>query len=239
MEVRGVWSLKTRYIQPDRIVKDWSILCYAAKWLFEPEIIGESVTPEEAINRTEKSIIWGLWSLMDEADIVVTQNGIDYDTRAINAKFLKHGMPPPSHYLNVDTKVEAKKYFRLPSYKLDYLGRELLGLEGKEDMHIEDWDLCSVGDRAALDKMLHYCKNDVAPLLEDLYLRLLPWIRTHPNVNIFTDPSSPEVCSKCGGKIEIKNETWKTPQGLWKAYRCTKCKGIGRTTIRIKSTGIK
>lgn len=239
MEVNGIWDLKTRYIQPDRILKDWSIICYSARWLFGPEVMGESVKPEEAIARTEKSIIQGLWELVDDADVIVTHNGIDYDMRAVNSKFVKHGLPPPSHYLNVDTKVEARKHFRLPSYKLDYLAKLLLGLDGKHDMHIEDWDLCSIGDQAALDKMLWYCKNDVAPLLEDLYLKMRPWMTTHPNINIFTSEDASDCCSKCGGEIEIKEDTWKTPSGLWKAYRCKNCGGIGRTNNKIKKTGIK
>jgi len=37
MEVRGIWNLKTEYIRPSLVVKDWSILCWAAKWLFEPD----------------------------------------------------------------------------------------------------------------------------------------------------------------------------------------------------------
>src|SRR5690242_9742355 len=39
---------KVDYLSPDKKIKDWSISCYAAKWLFEPEIMGEVVSAEEA-----------------------------------------------------------------------------------------------------------------------------------------------------------------------------------------------
>lgn len=229
MEVNGVWALKVGggYIQPDRIVKDWSILCYAAKWLFEPNVMGKSVTPEEAISRTEKSIIQDIWNLLDEASIVVTQNGINFDVRAINTKFIKHGLPPTSKFLNVDTKVVASTVFRFPSNKLDYLAKELLGLEGKHDMEIEDWDNCAKGVPEAFDKMLSYCKNDIAPLLEDLYLKFRPWVPNHPNVNLFTDADSLDRCPRCLGEIK-KDKPYPTPTGMWTGYRCKECGGIGR-----------
>lgn len=227
MEVTGIWKLATDYIQPDRIKRDWSILCYAAKWLFEPEIMGEVVTPQEAINRDEKSIIEGLWKLLDQAAIVVTQNGINFDLRSINAKFLKHGLPPPSKYMNVDTKVVVKNVFRFPSNKLDYLGKELLGLDGKMEMTIEDWDRCAEGDVEALHKMITYCKMDVAPLLEDLYILLRPWVPNHPNLNLFSVDDA-EVCPRCGGKLDIDGSVYPTPTGLWKGFRCKECGGIGR-----------
>lgn len=245
MVVSGIWALKQNgYIQPDRIVKDWSILCYAAKWLFEPNVMGKSVTPEEAINRTEKSIIKDIWDLLDEAQIVVTQNGINFDIRALNTKFIKHGLPPPSKFQNVDTKVVAASIFRFPSNKLDYLAKELLGLEGKIEMRIEDWDKCLDeslnGNQAALDKMLFYCKNDIAPLLEDLYLKFRPWVPGHPNLNLFTGENI-ERCPRCLGDIE-EGKPYPTPTGTWKGFRCKNCGGIGRMSgkeNKIKSVAIR
>lgn len=242
MEVRGVWSLKTEYIQPDRIVKDWSILCYAAKWLFEPEIVGEVVTPKEAVNRQEGSIIGGIWKLIDQADIIVTQNGIQFDIKKLNTKFIENGLPPPSHYLNVDTLRVAREKFSFTSNRLDELGKKLLGLDGKITMTISDWDACAEGDKEALAKMLKYCKVDVAPLLEDLYLKFLPWMTSHPNMNIFTNHDS-DVCPKCESTdLSWNGTTYRTPQGLWDAFRCNACGAIGRGTKKvhkIKSTNIK
>lgn len=234
MEVRGIWDLKTEYIQPDRVVKDWSILCYAAKWLFEEEIMGEVVTPKEAICRTEKSIIKGIWDLMNQADIIVTQNGISFDIPRLNTKFLLHGYPEPSHYLCVDTLRVARDRFHFTCNRIDDLGKRVLGLPGKTKMTIDDWDNCADGKKDALDKMLFYCKNDVAPLLEDLYLKFLPWIRNHPNLNIYTDHEG-DVCPKCESTDLRWGDTYKTPQGLWDAFRCNACGAIGRGTKKLHS----
>jgi hypothetical protein len=232
MEARGIWQLKTDYIPPDRITKDWSVICYGAKWLFEAETMGKAVTPEEVERRDESSIIKDVWSLIDDAHIVVTQNGNDFDIRALNAKFAKHGLGQPSHYSKVDTKLAAREAFRLPSYSLDYMAKALLGIEGKTEMRMADWDNCVDGDlksrQAAINKMLKYCMRDVAPLLEDLYIYLRPWMKDHPNLNLFTLTDETDVCPKCGGNIKYIEKPWQTPQGLWKQFRCIECGATGR-----------
>ena len=227
MEVKGIWDLKTEYIRPEKIMKDWSILCYAAKWLFEPDIVGEVVTPKEAINRDEASILGGIWKLMNEADIIITQNGINFDIKRLNTKFLKHGYNPPSPYLNVDTCKVSKDKFSHSSNGLDFLGKTLLGIEGKMKMVEEDWDNCARGDKEALAKMLKYCKKDVAPLLEDLYLKFLPWISNHPNLNIYTNHYK-DVCPKCESTDLRWSEQYPTPTGLWHGFRCNVCGAVGR-----------
>ena len=241
MEVKGVWDLRTEYIRPEKIVKDWSILCYAAKWLFEPKIMGEVVTPKEAVSREEGSILGGIWKLMNEADIIVTQNGINFDIKRLNTKFLKYGYSPPSPYLNVDTLRVAKDKFAFPSNKLDHLGKTVLGLDGKMKMEEGDWDACAAGNKDALARMLVYCKKDVAPLLEDLYLKFLPWISSHPNLNVFTDLDT-EVCPKCESSDIRWTTRYATPQGLFEGFRCNVCGATGRGTRqerKIKSTSVK
>jgi hypothetical protein len=241
MEVRGIWNLKTEYIQPDRIVKGWSILCWSAKWLFEPEIMGQVVTPKEAVSREEGSILGGIWKLIDEADIVVTQNGREFDIKRLNTKFLKYNYPPPSFCSIVDTLKVAREKFAFTSNSLDELGKTILGIGGKMKMTMEDWDRCAEGNKEALTKMLTYCKRDVAPLLEDLYLKFLPWIPGHPNLGIYTD-NDQDVCPKCESTDLSWTVEYQTPQGLFQGFRCCSCGSIGRGTSKehkIKSVHLR
>lgn len=226
------WSREPKYLSPDMLIKDWSILCWSAKWLFEPEIMGKSVTPREAIQRTERSILDELWGLMNEAHIIVTQNGDNFDLKRINAKLIKNGYPPPSHYASVDTLKTAREKFGFTYNNLEELGRELLGIEeGKIKMNMKDWRACVRGEQEYLDKMLTYCKNDVAPLLEDVYLVLRPWIKGHPNMNLFTDHDK-EICPKCASMNLNWGDTYQTPQGSWLGFRCGDCGSIGRGLSR-------
>lgn len=235
------WSRDPQYLNPEMKIKDWSILCYASKWLFEKEIMGKSVTPEEAVNRTEKSILGEIWQQMNSANIIITQNGIKFDIKKLNTKFIKAGYPPPSHYLMIDTLKIAKEKFDFTYNSLEELGRELLGLDaGKIKMNIGDWKQCVTGNQEYLDRMLAYCKNDVAPLLEDVYLALRPWITNHPNLNLFSNQDK-DICPNCGREDLEWSEEYITPQGIWKSFRCY-CGALGRGTgknNKIKQVSIR
>lgn len=235
-----VWNPDTNYLQPEMQIKDWSISCWASKWLFEPEIMGKAVSPKEAIERKEGSILEEIWKLVNEADIVVTQNGTRFDMPKLSTKWLLYGYKPPSQYLNVDTLRVATQKFSFTYNRLDELGKKF-GIGEKTKMNLPDFKACAEGNKEALAKMLVYCKRDVAPLLEDVYLYMLPWIENHPNMNIFTDHDG-DVCRNCGSQDVLWNTRYATPQGLWNGWRCNLCGAIGRGTKKEhkeKSTGIK
>ena len=220
------WSPDQQYLSPEFQIKDWSISCWAAKWLFEKNIMGEVVSPKEAIQRNDSSILQNIWKLMDEADIIITQNGIKFDIKRLNTRFAMNGYMPPSQYLNVDTLRTAKWKFDFTYNRLDELGQKF-GIGKKLDMRFTDFKACAQGDAKALKKMLTYCKRDVAPLLEDVYLHMLPWIDNHPNLNIYTTHDS-DVCRNCASTDLSWNTQYRTPQGLWIGWRCNACGAIGR-----------
>lgn len=237
------WSNDPNFLSPDAQIKDWSISCWSAKWLFETEVMGERVSSEDAINRRDGKILGGIWKLVDKAQVIVTQNGTRFDMPSLNTRWALHGYKPPSNYLNVDTLLVAKQKFRFTYNRLDELGKKL-GIGKKHEMHFVDWKNCIEGSAKsrteALKKQLEYCKNDVAPLLEDVYLFMLPWMKNHPNMNIYTDTDD-EICRNCGSEI-VWSEEYATPQGIWKGWRCTSCGAIGRGTgkrHKIKSVHIK
>ena len=234
------WSPKHgEFTPPHMTIKDWSISCWASKWLFAPEIMGEVVTPKEAIERKEGTILGGIWKLMDEADVIVTQNGLKFDIRKLNTKFIIYNYPPPSHYVNVDTLVAAKK-FGFSYNSLNELAKEF-GIGEKTEMKFDDWRACANGDKEALAHKLEYCKRDVAPLLEDVYLKLLPWMQ-HPNVGVYGNTEE-DVCPKCESTDLRWDSKYSTPEGLWKGWRCNSCGSIGRGKSKkkhlIKSVSIK
>ena len=220
------FSPKTEYISHHLMIQDWSVLCWAAKWLFEPEIMGQVVTPEESMNRQDKRILGELWELIDEADIIVTQNGIEFDLKKLNSRFLMADFKRPSRYMNVDTLQVSRSEFGWSYNRLDALGQKF-GIGKKSDMEIEDWIRCSEGSQEHLTKMIDYCKRDVAPLLEDVYLRMLPWIRNHPNLGLYTTHDR-DVCPNCESENLEWGEKYPTPQGLWLGFRCGDCGAIGR-----------
>lgn len=176
---------ETRIIAVER---EWQILSFSAKWLG-----GEQQTHIDHL--TDKFLVDRLWKLLDQADIVIAQNGDRFDTRKINARFLFFGKPPPSPYRTIDTLKVSRKNFALLSHSQQDLGVYLgTGQKLKTDKDL--WLDCIQGKKKALAYMKKYNAQDVV-LLEKNYLRLRPWIKNHPNLGMWAERT---VCPKCGSK---------------------------------------
>lgn len=232
MEFYG-WSLKTYsgYIPPVMVKKSWSILCYSAKWLFDNEIMHGSVTPEEAYNREDGSIIQKLWALLDSADIVISHNGDQFDIKRSNTRFKVNGLGPPMPFRSIDTLKKLRSVFALDSYKLDYVNM-FFGLNTKkgneEGMNL--WKKCvkdNEDSEKALGRMQTYCDNDVM-ILEELYTDVRPWIKGHPNLGLYIDIEG-EKCTRCGGTDLDWRGYYYTPAGRYRAFRCRGCSSVGRS----------
>lgn len=232
-----VWGLRhNNYISPDNIVKDYSVLCWSAKWLFESDVFGEAVSLNDAVDREDKSILKKIWKLLDEADIVIVQNGKKFDIPKLNTRFIRAGFSPPMYYQVIDTKDVMEKNFSFSSNKLDYVN-QFLGLGGKSDMDFQDWVNCvssKVGietRKKSLLKMFEYNKRDVQ-IMEELYLIIRPWIPSHSNLGIYADVDK-DCCPNCQS-TELKwSGQYATPLGLYVAFRCLSCGAIGRSTKKL------
>lgn len=225
-----VWSLwKQNYISPDNIIKSWSIVSWSAKWLFESKVISQSVTGIEAKARSDASILPSIWDLLNEANIVIAHNGNRFDIRRLNARFLGAGMPPPMPFRTIDTFSVTKNRFDIPSYKLDKIN-QWLDLSPKTETKFEMWKQCAKGDDDAIKKMRLYNEQDVL-CLEELYLVLRPWIRSHPPLGLYIDDIDVTRCSNCGSEILDWSGKYYTPAGRYNTFRCGNCGAVGRSRI--------
>ena len=117
--IARVWGLWDNNVALNQIVKDWSIISFAAKWLDEKKIYQEDVEKQ-----SERTVISEIWHLLDKSDIVIGQNSKKFDLKKINAKFIEYGFQPPSSYQQIDVLSLAKKYFALTSNKLEYVSKK-------------------------------------------------------------------------------------------------------------------
>lgn len=231
-----VWGLYKQKISPTNIIKDWSILSWSAKWLHSNEVLSMSVSSKEARDRTDKSVIKELWNLFDKADIIVAHNARRFDIRKTNVRFIINGLKPPMPYQIVDTYIESKKNFAFSTFKLNDLNR-ILGKTQKIKTEYSLWKRCvgiecgSKEQETALDEMVAYNRQDVLSL-EELYLEILPWIKSHPNLGVFPN-SSGNMCSNCQSELLDWNKYsyYTTPMGRYRTYRCGKCGAINRSRL--------
>jgi len=221
-----IWSLFQKGpIHEQNIVKDWSVLCWAAKWLYDSRVYHATVTTAEATERNDTSILESMWSLMDEADIVIAHNAAKFDVRKMNLRFLKAHLPPPKPYQVVDTLKQAQKFFAASSHKLDSLAA-FLNIARKGESNFSLWKRSVTGDSNALAELTEYCMQDVV-VLEELYTKLRPWIKSHPNMGLYIDTDK-TVCPNCGSDNLNWQGYYYTNSGKYRAFRC-ECGAVGRS----------
>ena len=222
-----IWQLFKNVVMPHQMIKDWSMLTWSAKWLFEDTIMSDSVSGAEAVDREDLSILVTLWSLLDQADIVIAHGAHRFDIPRSNARFMHYGMMPPSPYQVIDTLTSLKKVSWPSSYKLEFINKFLQLEQLKGSSNFGMWKRAAKGDDKAIEEMLVYNQQDVVAL-EDLYLRIRPWIKSHPNVGTYLESDEP-VCPNCGNENLIWNGSYHTPAGRYQAFRCENCGAIGRS----------
>jgi len=211
-----VWQLWEQYVGIDQVKNDWFILSWSAKWLFDDQVLHARLTGSEAKEWDDERIVNKLWKLIDEADIIVAHNLDRFDKLKANTRFLKYWLPHPSPYKTVDTLKVARSNFKVTSNKLDYLCK-FLWLKAKTDTWWLDlWKQCLLGSNTALKKMDEYCQNDVL-ILEEVYLRLRPYIRNHPNVWLYLEW---EVCTNCWSSNLRWESSYKTAVSSYDVARC-------------------
>lgn len=214
--IAHVWGLWQQNVALNQLMVSGSILCWAAKWDGEPEIFFDSVHQS-----TPKKMLRGIHRLLNEADAVVTYNGVSFDMPTLNGEFAEHGMAPPAPYENIDLLLAVRKRFRFPSYKLEYVaGRLGVGSKVKHEGH-PLWVRCMAGDEAAWRKMERYNKGDVR-LQERLYHRILAWIPSHPNRALYVDDAKP-MCPNCGSPDLARQGIRITRAQRYPRYQCRAC----------------
>jgi hypothetical protein len=219
----GIWE---QNINIGAIVQDWHLICWSAKWLFDDVLIADVLTPEEAIAHDDSRICSGIWNLLDAADICITHNGNGFDLKRLSTRFLIHGLYPPKPYQSIDTLKVAKEVFNFTSNKLEFIN-STLGLPEKGVTTFDLWRKCFYGDPQALSDMVSYNIQDTE-ILEDLYLRLRPYIRGHPNLNLWSSDNV-SVCPNCGSDKLEWGGYYHTYTGRYKSFRCLGCGATGRS----------
>jgi hypothetical protein len=232
--VTATFSLYPDSINHENIIQDWFMISAAWKELGKKTIYSSAISdvPEMFDMVNDFEVVKSLRDAMQDADILIGHNSIRFDTKRLNARLIYHGLDPlPSGIQQVDTLKEVKKVAAFTSNKLDYLGATLLG-EGKMETSKGLWMRVIKGDTDAVKEMVIYNKKDVQ-LLEDVYLKLRPYMKGHPHIGVLHGEDRQYSCPKCGSTnlIQIKNRY--SAAGVKKIQKqCADCHGY--TTFNYK-----
>lgn len=213
-----------------KVIRHGHLLTFAYKWLGGRCVVRGQDDYSDYVPKTtnDTGLLKELWDLLNEAEVVIAHNGKAFDTKYIHKRFIVNGMPPPSPYKVIDTKNEIKKVARFGSNSLDQLSQEL-GLGRKLDHEgWELWEGCYNGDPKSWRKMKAYNKHDVE-LLEGLYLKLRPWIRT--NLAIYSDGIA---CPHCQSDQVHRRGKQRNTTTEYHRIWCKNCGGWSRTNQNIR-----
>jgi DNA polymerase III epsilon subunit-like protein len=220
---KQVWKAK---ISHDKTLSDWYMVTWAAKWLNSKEIMSDRLTSEEISNEDDSRIVKGLWELLDEADCVIAHNALGFDIPNINTRSIKYNLFPPSPFKIIDTLRVVQSQFGFTHNSLDALAG-FFGLEGKTPTTFELWKDCMFGKEEALASMEVYNIQDVI-VLEEVYLKLRPYIKSHSNLDLHYDDATPH-CPTCGStKLSlVPDKSFYTQAVKYQLYRC-ECGALSR-----------
>lgn len=223
----AVWGLWQQNVGLNQIQRDWLILSFCAKWLGNSEVQYHDL--RECSELDDSKLVEMLYNLLNEADMVIAQNGKRFDVPKIQTRFIVQGYLPPRPFKVIDTLLMARQSFAFTSNKLEHLTDVLCTTKKRKHSKFPGYDLwreCLRGNLEAWEEMRLYNIDDVVSM-EELYLRLRPWYVGHPNVAIYRESEVP-ACPKCGSEELVHDGYHFTQAGKYEQMHCKSCGGWSR-----------
>lgn len=218
-----VWRLFKTNVGLNQIAEDWHIMSFAAKWLHSPYVIYADQRDADNIE-DDSELLEQLWDLLDEADVVITQNGVAFDIPKIKSRMVVQGFKPFSPVRHIDLYKITRSTFGFTSNKLAYLSETLCPDNAKSKHEkfpgFELWRECMAGNVEAWDEMETYNVSDITSL-EEIYYILAPWANIPLPVFAVYDESTDFTCN-CGGSVVSDGFAY-TNSSKFERYRCGCC----------------
>lgn len=237
------WGLWQQNIGLGMMVRDWAVLSWSAKWVGEDEVLYKDVrhlfdgSADSLMSEIDdRAMLESMWELLNEADIVVTQNGKKFDVKKLNARFIMNGMQPPSSYKHIDTLCIAKRHFAFTSNKLEFMTDKLCKkykkLKHGKFPGMMLWTECLKGNIEAWDEMEEYNKYDVLSL-EELMFILAPWSNQLPSMDMYYDDK--ENHCLCGSTEFLHDGYAYTNLSKFTRFKCSNCGAEKRDRVNLLS----
>lgn len=224
-----VWSLKDQFVGLNQLVQDWHIMAWSAKWLGEPASKIRYYDQRNLKTGNDLPILRPLWRLLDEATIVISQNGRAFDSKKINARFMLHGLKPPKPYKHLDTYLIAKKAGGFTSHSLEYLSERFCTkyrkLSHGKFPGLSLWRECLKGNKKAWDEMRKYNTHDVLAT-EEFYGKIKAWAPESAPKPFSRGDGQPMMCEICGYDGHMQRRGTVTKQKhRYQRWQCIECGG--------------
>lgn len=227
------WGTHQQDIPLNMIKEDTRILSWSAKWLGSKasEVMYQDV--RDIKGQDDGPILKDLWTLLNQAEATLTQNGRAFDHKRLNSRFILQGFPPIPNITKIDTLLIARKYFGFTSNKLEFLTKNLCTkykkLVDKKFPGFTLWEQCMAGNKKAFEEMQRYNVLDCLSL-EELYHKISPWDNT-VNFSLYTDDTT-TACNCGSSKFEKKGFAY-TSTSKFQRYRCLDCGAQWKSNVNL------
>jgi DNA polymerase elongation subunit (family B) len=213
-----VWAFQIGYginIHYNQIRKHAKIICISYKWEGQDKVYNLKWDTKQNEYQMLKKFI----QIIDKADEIVGHNSDKFDIKWIRTRCMFHRLPMFPKYNSFDTLKFYRANNKQPSNRLNDIG-DYFNLGHKIKNEDDLWNkVCFDNNRAALNRMVKYCNQDVL-LLEKAYLLSKPYsLNKIHNTGIKSD------CPECGSdNVKLWGFHY-TPSGTKKQRcRCNDCK---------------
>lgn len=210
----------------ENILQERYIVCASWKWLGEKKVYAVSTLDDPKRFKKDFTddfvVVSKLHDIISEADVIVGHNGDHYDLKFSETRMLKQGLSPLPPATTIDTLKVARARFMFNSNKLDYLG-QFLGVGQKIHTGNDLWLRVLDGDADAIREMVVYNKQDVL-LLEDVFLKLRPYMPNHINRQLFGNDHVGE-CPRCGSRHIQARGRRVAISNVYNQFQCQECGG--------------
>lgn len=208
-------------IGPDQVVDPGGVLCFAAQWVGQKEIMFYSEWEHGKLEMLKVA-----HRLMSEADAIIGYNSIKFDSPKLRGEFILAGLndiPPPTQ---IDLYKVVKRFGFIMN-KLAFIG-PLFNLGNKiKHEGFGLWRSVMEGDPKAQAKMRKYCIGDVK-LTTLLYERVKGFITDHPHLG-----ENKYACGSCGSDHLQQRGYRRTKEFKVQRLQCQGC-GAWSTGRRTK-----
>lgn len=196
------------------------VLCMGWKWLGEDKVHLESISKwHDGSWMDDGTLVDRCARILEQADMIVTYNGIKCDVPFLNTRLLINGKPLLAPIAHKDIYYWVRFKLKMSRNRLLDIQQATEATNNKTPVRLLQWLKAVVKtDRKALAEIEEHCRQDVK-VLEECYLKLRPAVQSHPRLYGYG------VCNKCSGEL-VKNKIYYTASKYQKiTLRCTKCNG--------------
>lgn len=228
-----VWTypLKDAYISSDQIEQTLRItsIVLLEEGQKNPEVFQWRFDPIRK-QGDDRLMLSQLAKKLNNFDVIVMQNGDNYDIKVLQERLLQHKLPPMTNILTIDTLKLSRRSFKKSSHSLDTRSREY-NFGGKDKQGMSDCIAVARGDRKRQKRRIAYNIKDVIDTRK-VFLRELDYYDLdRKTIRFFQSfAHTPKVCcARCAHNkqkkfdIETINKKNKRTKLKEMFYKCKNC----------------